>query len=160
MKMATTIFLWANVLLYSFHFAGHLLNLTVNIPNWSSGDIKVMNNYANFYHKRNNTQYFAPVIIASIMTCIISLILVWTTNDMVRNLIAADLFIVVGVLISVFTLFRPINMYFFAADQYEQTQLKLLVHKWLFYNSIRFVLVLLGLVLSIWALNVDMTTLK
>lgn len=151
--MATTIFLWANVLLYSFHFAGHLLNLTVNIPNWSTGEMHVMNNYANFYHKRNNTSYFAPIIMASILTCIGSLILVWTTNDRLRNLLIADLIIVVGVLISVFSLFRPINQYFFAAHQYDQTQLKLLVHKWLFFNSIRFVVVFLGLVLAIWAIN-------
>lgn len=150
--MITTIFLWANVLLYSFHFAGHLHNMIANIPNWSSGRTEDMNRYANFYHKGNNTHYFAPVIFASIITCLVTLILTWNAPGIIRTLVAADLLIVTGVLISVFTLFRPINVYF-EAKQYEAATLKRLVQKWLLYNKIRFAIILLGLVFSIWAIN-------
>ncbi len=150
--MSTTIFLWANVLLYSFHFAGHLHNIIANVPNWSSGTIDDMNRYVNFYHKGNNTHYFAPVIFASIFICLVSLIVVWNTGGTLRTLVAADLVIAIGALLTVLVLFRPINMYF-ASKQYEAARLKTLVQRWLLYNKIRFVILLVGLAFSIWAIN-------
>ena len=150
--MITTIFLWAIVLFYSFHFAGHLHNILANVPNWSSGRVEDMNRYSNFYHKGNNTHYFAPVIFASIIACAISLILVWRTDGPIRNLVAIDLVIAIGVLISVITLFRPMNIYF-ESKAYESDKLKMLVSKWLLYNKIRFVIILVGLVIAIWALS-------
>jgi hypothetical protein len=150
--MITTIFLWLIVLLYSFHFAGHLHNMITNVPNWSSGSVEDMNRYSNFYHNGNNTHYFAPVIFASIITCIFSLFLVWNVNGLIRNLVAIDLIIATGVLISVITLFRPMNVYF-ESKNYETVKLKSLVNKWLLYNTIRFFIILVGLIISIWALN-------
>lgn len=70
--MITKIFLWSVVLLYSFHFAGHLHNIVTNVPNCSSGKVEDINRYSNFYHKGNNTHYFAPVIFTSIFACIIN----------------------------------------------------------------------------------------
>lgn len=150
--MITIIFLWSIVLLYSFHFAGHLHNIITNVPNWSSGKVEDMNRYGNFYHKGNNAHYFAPVIFASILACLVTLILVWNTGGITRNLVAAYLIIVAGILISVFTLFRPINNYF-ASGQYEPAKLKSLVNKWLLFNNIRLVIILGGLIIAIWALN-------
>lgn len=111
-----------------------------------------MNRYGNFYHKGNNTHYFAPVIFASIFVSLISLILVWNSGGITRTLVAADLIIVTGVLIAVFTLFGPINTYF-ASQQYEPAKLKSLVNKLILYNNIRLVFILAGLVISIWALQ-------
>lgn len=150
--MITVIFLWAIVLLYAFHFAGHLHNIVANVANWSSGSIDDMNRYSNFYHKGNNTHYFAPVIFASIIVCAISLILVWNSNGLIRNLVTLDLIIAIGILIAVFTLFRPMNIYF-ESKQYESVQLKLLVDKWVLYNKIRLFVVLDGLIIAIWALS-------
>lgn len=150
--MITAIFLWAIVLLYAFHFAGHLHNIVANVANWSSGSIDDMNRYSNFYHKGNNTHYFAPVIFASIIACAISLILVWNSNGLIRNLVTLDLIIAIGILIAVFTLFRPMNIYF-ESKQYESVQLKLLVDKWVLYNKIRLFVVLDGLIIAIWALS-------
>lgn len=149
--MITEIFLWVVMLLYSFHFAGHLHNMVANVANWSSGTVEDMNRYSHFYHKGNNTHYFAPVIFASILASAIALILVWQKDGLLRTLMAADLFIATGVLISVLTLFRPMNVYF-EAKQYEAVHLKVLVNKWLLYNKIRFVVILGGLIISIWAL--------
>lgn len=150
--MITSIFLWTVVLLYSFHFAGHLHNIVADVANWSSGTVEDMNRYSNFFHKGNNAHYFAPIIFASIISCVITLILVWDKNGLTRNLVAIDLFIAICVLISVFTLFRPMNVYF-ESKQYESTKLKLLVNKWILYNRIRLVIILGGLIISIWALN-------
>lgn len=150
--MITSIFLWTVVLLYSFHFAGHLHNIVADVANWSSGTVEDMNRYRNFFHKGNNAHYFAPIIFASIISCFITLILVWDKNGLTRNLVAIDLFIAICVLISVFTLFRPMNVYF-ESKQYESTKLKLLVNKWILYNRIRLVIILGGLIISIWALN-------
>ncbi|MBS1518337.1 MAG: DUF1772 domain-containing protein [Bacteroidetes bacterium] len=150
--MITIIFLWSVVLLYSFHFAGHLHNIVSNVPNWSSGKAEDMTRYSNFYHKGNNAHFFAPVIFASIIASLVTLILVWNTGGVTRSLAAADLLIAVAVLISVFTIFRSINDYF-ASGQYEENKLKQLVRKWLLFNNIRFVVILAGLVISIWALN-------
>lgn len=150
--MITKYFLWAIVLLYSFHFAGHLHNIITNVPNWSSGTIEDMNRYANFYHKGNNTHYFAPIIFGSIIVCFITLILVWNSGGITRNLVAFDLIIAIAVLLSVLTLFRPINIYF-ESMQYEPTKLKSLVNTWLLYNKIRLVIIFIGLIISLWALN-------
>ncbi len=150
--MITTIFLWAIVLLFSFHFAGHLHNILANVPNWSSGSVEDMNRYSNFYHKGNNTHYFAPVIFASIIACLIALILVWNTDGQIRTLVAIDLVIAIGVLVSVLTVFRPMNNYF-ESKVYEPVKLKLLVNKWLLYNQIRFVIILVGLIIAICALS-------
>jgi hypothetical protein len=150
--MITIILLWTIVLLYSFHFAGHLHNIIANVPNWSSGKVEDLIRYRNFYHKGNNAHYFGPVIFASIIACLVTLILVWNSGGITRNLVSVDLSIVVGVLISVFTIFRSINTYF-AAGHYEETKLKSLVSKWLLFNNIRFVIILAGLIISIWALN-------
>ncbi len=150
--MITIILLWVIVLLYSFHFAGHLHNIIANVPNWSSGKVEDLKRYSNFYHKGNNAHYFAPVIFASIIACLITLILVWNSGGITRNLVIVDLIIVVGVLISVFTIFRSINTYF-ASGQYEATKLKALVNRWLLFNNIRLVIILAGLIISIWALN-------
>jgi hypothetical protein len=111
-----------------------------------------INRYSHFYHKGNNTHYFAPVIFTSIFACIITLFFVWNSGGLIRTLVAADLIIVAGVTISVFTIFRPINVYF-ESKQYESEKLKVLVQKWLFYNKIRLVIILVGLIISIWALN-------
>jgi len=157
--MINSIFLWIVVLLYSFHFAGHLHNIVANVANWSSGTVEDMNRYSNFFHKANNTHYFAPVIFASIISCVITLILVWDKNGLTRNLVAVDLIIAICVLISVFTLFRPMNAYF-ESKQYESTKLRLLVKKWIFYNRIRLVIILGGLIISIWALNSYQASLK
>lgn len=144
-----TILLWAIMLLYSFHFAGHLHNALTNVPNWSSGSIEDMNRYATFYHKATNTRFFAPVIFATILVCIIALFYVWNQTDFVRNTVAVDLLIVILVLISVFTVFRPMNDYF-AQRQYEPAPLKKMVEKWITYNYIRMLIILIGLILSIW----------
>ncbi len=157
--MITAIFLWTVVLLYSFHFAGHLHNIVANVANWSSGTVEDMNRYSNFFHKGNNTHFFAPVIFASIISCALTLILVWDKNGLTRNLVAVDLIIAICILISVFTLFRPMNVYF-ESKQYESTKLKLLVNKWILYNRIRLVIILGGLVISIWALNSYQAILK
>ncbi|MBK9104464.1 MAG: DUF1772 domain-containing protein, partial [Saprospiraceae bacterium] len=119
---------------------------------WSSGRIEDMNRYSNFYHKGNNTHFFAPVIFASIIACAISLILVWHADGPIWILVAIDLVIAIGVLISVITLFRPMNIYF-ESKEYEADKLKLLVSKWLLYNQIRFVIIFVGLVIAIWALS-------
>ncbi|MBK6824899.1 MAG: hypothetical protein IPG87_18715 [Saprospiraceae bacterium] len=103
--MITSIFLWSVVLLYSFHFAGHLHNIVANVANWSSGTVEDMNRYSNFFHKGNNTHFFAPVIFASIISCALTLILVWDKNGLTRNLVAVDLIIAIFVLISVVTFF-------------------------------------------------------
>jgi hypothetical protein len=147
----TTILLWAIALLYSFHFAGHLHNMLTNVPNWSSGSIEDMNRYGTFYHKVTNARFFARVIFATILACILSLFYVWNQSDFVRNMVAADLVIVVLVLIGVFTVFRPMNNYFLQ-KQYEDVRLKEMVGKWVAYNYIRMVVILLGLILSIWNL--------
>jgi hypothetical protein len=150
--MITKYFLWSIVLLYSFHFAGHLHNLVTNIPNWSSGTVEDMNRYSNFYHRGNNTYFFAPVIFASIIVCTITLLLVWNTGGVTRKLVLADLAIAVAALLAVFILFRPMNMYF-EAKQYEPGKLKAFVDKWVLYNYIRMAFILAGLIFSIWALN-------
>ena len=157
--MITSIFLWTVVLLYSFHFAGHLHNIVANVTNWSSGTVEDMNRYSNFYHKGNNTHFFAPVIFASIISCSITLILVWDINGLTRSLVAADLIIAIFVLISVVTFFRPMNVYF-ESKQYESTKLKLLVDKWILFNRIRVVIILGGLIISIWALSSYQSVLK
>ena len=51
------------------------------------------------------------------------------------------------------------NVYF-ESKQYESTKLKLLVNKWILYNRIRLVIILGGLVISIWALNSYQAILK
>lgn len=146
------ILLWAIALLYSFHFAGHLHNMISNVPNWSSGEIEDMNRYTNFYHKSGNAQFFGPIIFATIIVCFITLFFAWKTGGVFCNLVLADLIIAIGILIAVLTIFRPMNTYF-AAKQYDAGVLKSIVNKWILYNYVRFVFVLLGLVLSIWALN-------
>lgn len=150
--MITIIFLWAVVILYSLHFGGHLHNIITNVPNWSSGTVDDMNRYARFYHKGNNTHFFAPVIFGSIIVCFITLILVWNSGGTTRILVAVDGIIAIAVLISVFTLFKPMNVYF-ESMQYEPDKLKSLVNKWLLYNKIRLVIIFIGLSISIWALN-------
>ncbi|MBK6355065.1 MAG: DUF1772 domain-containing protein [Saprospiraceae bacterium] len=157
--MITSIFLWSVVLLYSFHFAGHLHNIVANVANWSSGTVEDMNRYSNFFHKGNNTHFFAPVIFASIIACSITLILVWDKNGLTRSLVAVDLIIAIFVLISVVTFFRPMNVYF-ESKQYESTKLKLLVDKWILFNRIRVVIILGGLIISIWALSSYQSVLK
>ena len=146
------ILLWAIVLLYSFHFAGHLHNLISNVPNWSSGTIEDINRYNNFYHKSGNTQFFRPIIFATTIVCLITLFFAWKTGGLSCSLVLADLIIAIGILIAVLTIFRPMNTYF-AAKQHDAGVLKSIVNKWILYNYIRIVFVLLGLVLSIWALS-------
>ena len=149
--MTITIFLWTIILLFSFHVAGHIHNIVACVRNWSSGTIEDMNRYSNFYHKGNNTHYFAPVIFSSIIACFIALILVWNINTITRNLVLTDLIISIGVLISVFTLFRPMNTYF-GSKQYETVKLKSMVNRWNILNYVRLAIILSGLIISIYAL--------
>lgn len=148
--MVTTILLWSIILLYSFHFAGHLHNIVANIPNWSSGTAEDMQRYANFYHRRNNTRYFAPVIFASIVACAAALAVIWNRSAAARYLVGTDLLIAIGTLLSVLTIFRPMNAYF-ESGEYEPQKLKTFVNRWLLFNNIRFVCILAGLVVSIMA---------
>jgi hypothetical protein len=78
--------------------------------------------------------------------------LVWKSGGITRNLVAVDLIIAIVVLLSVLTLFRPINIYF-ESMQYEPTKLKSLVDTWLLYNKIRLAIIFIGLIISLWALN-------
>ena len=148
--MMTTSLLWSIILLYSFHFAGHLHNIVANVPNWSSGTTEDMQRYARFYHKGNNTHYFAPVIFASIIACAVTLAVIWNNGAAVRYLVGTDLLIAVGTLLSVLTLFRPMNLYF-ESKEYEPQKLKMYVNRWLLFNKIRSVFILAGLVVSIIA---------
>ena len=148
----TTVLLWAMMILYSFHFAGHLHNALTNIPNWSSGSMEDMNRYANFCHKATNTRFFAPVILATILVGIIALFYVWYQGDFVRNIVAIDLLISILVLIGVFTVFKPMNEYF-AQQHYEAVPLKKMVTKWIAYNYVRMFIILIGFILSIWNLT-------
>lgn len=147
-----TVLLWAIMILYSFHFAGHLHNALTNVPNWSSGTMEDMNRYANFCHKATNTRFFAPVIIATILVGIIALFYVWNQGDFVRNMVAIDLLIAILVLISVFRVFKPMN-YYFSQKHYEVVQLKKMVEKWITYNYARMFIILIGFILSIWNLT-------
>ena len=148
----TIVLLWAVMLLYSFHFAGHLHNALTNVPNWSSGSIEDMNRYGTFYHKATNTRFFAPVIFATILVCLLSLFYAWNQSHLTRNILIADLLIAVLVLISVFTIFRPMNDYF-SQQEYEPVRLKKMVQKWVTYNYVRMLIILIGLILSIWNLT-------
>lgn len=147
------ILLWAVMLLYSFHFAGHLHNALTNVPNWSSGSVEDMKRYGAFYHKATNTRFFAPVIFATIFVCIVTLFYLWNHNPLNRNIVIADLLIAVLVLISVFTIFGPMNNYF-SRQEYDPILLKTMVNKWVAWNYVRMLVILLGLILSIWNLKV------
>ena len=146
-----SILLWSIIILYSFHLSGHLHNMLTNVPNWSSGSVEDMNRYKAFYHKVTNTRFFAPVIFATIIICIISLFVVWNHSSFTRYLVLLCLLIAVAVLIAVFTVFRPMNEYFLL-KQCEPLVLKKMVKKWLTYNYIRFFIILIGLIISIWNL--------
>ena len=148
----TTVLLWAIMILYSFHFAGHLHNALTNVPNWSSGTPEDMNRYANFFHKATNTRFFAPVIFATILVGITALFYVWNQGDFVRNIVAIDLLIAILVLVGVFTIFKPMNDYF-AQQHYEAVPLKKMVTKWIAYNYVRMCIILIGFILSIWNLT-------
>lgn len=153
MRMITTIFLWINMILFAAHLFGHLHNSTVNVPNWSDGTPDDLVRYTRFYHRKTNTSYFAPVIFSSIATSLLSLILVWNNSSQLRLLAGIDLLIAAGTLVSVLTLFKPINDYF-QGGQYEAGQLSALTIKWLRMNRLRIVFVAAGFAISIWMLNI------
>ncbi len=149
MKKMATILIWSIMLIYGFHVAGHLHNILTNVPNWSSGSIEDMNRYGNFYHKATNTRFFAPVIFTTIFICVLALFYTWNQPNIIRNIVLIDLFIAILALVAVFTVFRPMNEYF-ANQQYDPILLKTMVQKWITYNYIRFSILLIGLVISIW----------
>ena len=151
--MQPLIFLWALVLLNCLHFGAHLYDTLTSIPNWKSGDIQEVSLYRDFHHRAKKANFFAPVIFASILVSAVSLILVYNVPGNIKIMTGISLAINLGVLLSVFTLFRPINEYIEKVQVYDPAILKTMVSKWFVMDKIRLFITLLGLVISIWALN-------
>jgi uncharacterized membrane protein len=148
-----TILLWAIMLLFCFNCAGYLHNIVVDVPNWSSGEIRDVLAYKNFQRRTKNKQYFGPLLIASALSCIVLLFLLWNKNLVLSTFISIALLIVIGNFVTTFTLFLPIVSYIENNDTYDAAELKSRVKKWVFYNYIRFASYLVGLVISIIAIN-------
>jgi hypothetical protein len=149
------ILLWALMLLFSFTFSGYLHNLAVDNPNWSSGEIGDIVAYKNFHQRSKNSYYFGPILIASCLVCMVLLFLTWNENVIIRNLIIALFIIIAGNLITTFTTFRPIVAYIENTAQYDPLILKVMVKKWMLYNYIRSISYLIGLIISIIAINIE-----
>lgn len=72
--MTAKISLWAALFVFCFYFAGHLFDLTANVPNWKSGDASDVQLYRDFYRRSSPTVYFAPLVLgAPILSLIASL---------------------------------------------------------------------------------------
>ncbi len=155
--MQTFLFLWALVLLNCLHFGAHLYDTLTSIPNWKSGDIQEVRLYRDFHHKAKKANFFAPVIFSSILVSAVSLILVYSDPGNVKIMIGICLAINLAVLLGVFTLFRPINDYIEKAQVYDPAILKTMVNKWFIMDKIRLFITFLGLIISIWALNLCYT---
>ncbi len=148
--MIAKFFLWATVFLFSFYFSGHLFDLTVNVPNWKSGEIADVMLYRDFYHQSSPSVYFAPLVLGTPIISLITLLLVWKSGGATRILVCAALVIALGVTVWTVLFFVPINQYI-STGQYDPVELKEVVARWVLYDYLRLALVGIGLVCSFLA---------
>ncbi len=151
--MVTKLLLWLTVILFSFHFAGHLFDIVANQPNWKSGEILDVSNYRDFYHYSSPKNYFFLPVVGGPLICLIALILVWKNRTKAKLFIGTSFLISVIVLVFTVIFFVPINEYIFSTSEYDASKLKDSVSKWISMEYIRFILIGLGMITSIMGLE-------
>ncbi len=151
--MITKISLWLTVILFSFYFAGHLFDLTANIPNWESGEIADVEKYRDFYSQASPKNYFLLLVLGTPIISLISSGLVWKTAGSSRYYLAATFVLSVIVLIFTITYFVPINEYIFSSAAYDPVELKEMVSNWISADYIRILLIGTGMLTAIAGFN-------
>ena len=141
------------MLLFSFHFAGHLFDIIANQPNWKSGTITDVSNYRDFYVHSSPKYYFILIVLGSPVVCLLALISVWSNGNRIKIFVGASFLISLIVLLFTVIFFVPINEYIFSTSTYDGVKLKDMVSRWITMEYIRFLLIGLGLVTSILGLE-------
>ena len=140
--------LWALVLCYSFFLAGHLYEIIVLVPNWSSGIPDDVGRYRDFLSHSGPGRYFMIVGLPAFITSILAIAATWSAGKRLRllSIVPLLIFIVYGVWTQWY--FVPINHYV-GGEHYDAVILKAKVDGWVFWEIPRTVLVGLGLVVAI-----------
>ena len=151
--MFSRLAIWLIVILFGFLFAGHLFDLSVNVPNWKSGEIVEVSAYRDFYVKTTPKVYFLPVMLGLFVVNLLGIVLIRRANKAVRLSILICMLIVLIVFVFTILVFVPINDYILANSDYAPDKLKKLVTKWVKLDYFRLLLVGIGFASSIFAID-------
>ncbi|MEQ1730017.1 MAG: DUF1772 domain-containing protein [Vicinamibacterales bacterium] len=153
----TIFLLWALVVLFGFHLAGHLYDMLANQPNWKSGEIPDVQRYRDFYRVASPARFFAPLVFGCTLMSIVTLAAVWKSGmPTVRNSVLLALIISLVVLVMTMQVFVPLNNFFFGTPAFDAEELRRKVSRWITLEFVRTTLLAIGFSSAIAALNAFM----
>ncbi|MBL7829323.1 MAG: DUF1772 domain-containing protein [Saprospiraceae bacterium] len=148
--MFTQIALWATVITYTVHLAGHIFDKIAIVPNWHGGTIDEMTRNKAFFQKGHIHTFFGLAHLACFISSLITAILVQGSSGNAGLYAWAAFGLNFATSVWTIIYFVPMNKYF-DAGQYDPVVLHTYVKRWTVANHLRFVLLTIALVLAILA---------
>ncbi|HZV71060.1 MAG TPA: hypothetical protein VFG10_16010 [Saprospiraceae bacterium] len=147
--------LWCNALVFAAYFAGHLFDLFIIIPNWSSGSIEEITLFNNFFHKTNPIDFYKVIMPFSTGLSVLCFIAFIRKGNPILVFLAICLFM--DILIDVVTLhyFTPIHQYLFndQAGNLDTQRVQKYVSTWMTADYMRLAFISIGFYASLGALH-------
>lgn len=147
------ILLFAAVLFYCFHFSGHIYESLVLVTNWKSGEVADVARYVDFLRVGTPADFFSIAQFGCLLTSLAVFITVWREKGKVRLFACMTLLIAVFVMAGTFVIFVPINIYMATTTNFDPVELKAKVTTWVNFEYVRIIVIALGLITSIAALE-------
>ncbi|MGB2751822.1 MAG: hypothetical protein WBC19_07165 [Pyrinomonadaceae bacterium] len=147
------ILLFATVLFLTFHLTGHIYEMLVLVPNWKSGEVADVVRYVDFIRIGMPSHFFSIAQFGCLLLSLVTFVAVWSEKEKVRMFAGITFFISVIVMAGTFIIFVPINIYMGSTTNFDPVELKTKVTTWVNFEYMRIVVIALGLVTSIAALE-------
>lgn len=147
------ILLFAAVLFYCFHFAGHIYESLVLVTNWKSGEVADVVRYVDFLRVGTPADFFKIAQLGCLLTSLAAFIAAWREKGKVRLFAGMTFLIAIVVMAGTVIVFFPINQYMGSTTNFDPVELKTKVTTWVNFEYVRIVVIALGLITSIAALE-------
>ena len=149
------ILLFAAVLFYCFHFTGHIYESLVLVTNWKSGEVADVVRYVDFLRVGTPADFFAIAQLGCLLTSLAAFIVVLREKGKARLFAGLTLLITIVVIAGTMIIFFPINHYMGSTTNFDAVELKSKVTTWVNFEYVRIVVIALGLITSIAALELS-----
>jgi hypothetical protein len=160
--MTKRIILWLNAFFACGHFAGHLFDTLVIVPNWKSGSVEAIMGFRGFFVNTDPGAYFAIFVMGPTLLAIVSFVTYIKSAKPLRNTLAIVLLLTLISTASTFLFFFPINNYLFwgGDNVLDPTKTMDLVNNWVSGERIRLALAFIILLFAGKALHLSYPAVK
>ncbi|MEP6645471.1 MAG: hypothetical protein ABJC12_00160 [Saprospiraceae bacterium] len=150
--------LWCNALVFAAYFAGHIFDIFIIVPNWSSGSTQDLMLFQDFFHKTNPLDFFRVIMPISTTLSVICFIVFIRQGSPIVALLGISLLIDILIDFVTFHYFTSIKQYLFVENEgvLDPERVRHYVSAWVTADYLRLALITIGFYASLRAVTLAM----